>query len=74
MTRVTETPTFEAGQMVELTQESGWRGNRPALFKVEHCRLAGTSGWGYLTGYLPGHGSTSTFFLDLRAVLPTEVH
>jgi hypothetical protein len=66
--------TFGAGQMVELTPESGWRGDRPALFQVVSCRPAGTSGWGYLTGFLPGKGHTSTFFLDLRAVMIAEVH
>lgn len=66
--------TFDAGQMVEFTPESGWRGERPTLFQVVSCRPAGMSGWGYLTGYLPGNGYTSTFFLDLRAVHPTEVH
>jgi hypothetical protein len=74
MIGASQTTTFDAGQMVELTPESGWRGERPVLLQVERCRPAGSSGWGYLTGYLAGQGRTSTFFLDLRAVLVTEAH
>lgn len=71
---MTPTPPFDAGQIVELTKGSGWGSDRPVLVQVQRCRPAGTSGWGYLTGYLPGQGHTTTFYLDLRAVLPTEVH